>query len=109
MDNKFSWSRSAALVNGALIKATPGVVYLGRVTYTGIVSPIYLQFHNVAAIPANGQVPFLSYQIAGSWFDNFDPIRGLEFDTGIYVCLSTTAETKTLATDTATLFYLQYL
>lgn len=109
MDNKFTYYRSTALANGALVKATPGIIYAGRVTYTGVVTPMYLQIHNVAAVPADAQVPHLSYHIAGGWFDNFDPMRGWEFDTGIYICLSTTEATKTLATDTKALFYLQYL
>lgn len=104
-----SYHRSLAAENGALVKATPGVIYAARVAYLGSTSPMFLQFHDVTAVPADGEIPHLCYQIAGTWFDNFDPQKPWEFQNGIYVCLSTTAETKTIDTGDDGLFYIQYL
>lgn len=107
---KFSYYYSAALENGVLIKDAPGVLYSWRVTYLGVVSPAYLQFHDAAAAPADATVATgLCYNIASTWFDNFDPQHGWEFENGLYICGSSTAPAKTILTDTKLLIYVQYL
>jgi hypothetical protein len=58
----------------------------------------WLQIHDSATVPANGAVPLKSYQLpatlAYSW--KFDP-NVLVLKTGLYVCISTTENTKTLS------------
>jgi hypothetical protein len=84
---------------GVVGKAAPG--NLVRVVYTnGNAAARYLQVHNTTSAPGDGAVPV--YTLAAEDGSNNRPII-LElatcpsfFDTGIYVCHSTTAGTKTL-------------
>ena len=57
----------------------------------------FIQVHNYASLPADGTVPTYSFTVGASQNFSLDiPITGARFSTGIVVCNSSTANTKTV-------------
>jgi hypothetical protein len=92
---------SAALEAGAQIKATPGMLHSLVAVNTGS-SDRYVQVHNAASAPADTAVPMLSLPVEAGKTISF--VMPTALDTGIYVCLSTTAGEKTLGSAEALFF-----
>ena len=57
---------------------------------------LYCQVHDAIAAPANGAVPLKSWPAGECAFKEFE-MGHLQLTQGLYICLSTTAATKTLA------------
>lgn len=58
---------------------------------------LFLQLHDSNTTPADGQAPLKCWPAAECGFKEFE-MGELVFSSGLYLCLSTTAATKTLAT-----------
>jgi hypothetical protein len=93
-----NWKRakSAALEASRVIKAKRGRL-LTLMVYNDSAADQYIQLHNAAALPANGAVPDYVFKV-GAGNNGFAEFitTGLDFDTGIVVCNSSTAATKTI-------------
>lgn len=70
----------------------------------------YLQVHDAYATPANGAVPLKSYPIYadGEGFKSF-AAGELQLSNGLYVCISSTEATKTLAADVFSMLSVELL
>jgi hypothetical protein len=89
---------SAMAAAGVVVKGSAGTLY--RVIYTnGNGATRYLQVHNTASAPADTAVPAITISVPTltSYILELAPF-GRYFDTGIYVCHSSTAFTKTIGT-----------
>lgn len=87
---------SAALEASHVLKTTPGTALKLMVNNTKS-SAQFIQLHDAAALPADAVVPLVSLVVAANanLILNLDDI-GLPFLTGIVVCNSSTAATKTI-------------
>ena len=57
----------------------------------------YIQIHDASSAPADGAAPSFNIQVpAGATFSIDFGIRGMYFNSGIYVCNSSTPQTKTI-------------
>lgn len=91
-----SFSNSAALESSRVVKATAGSV-LWMSVYNSKASAQFIQIHNASSLPADGAVPTLVVSVAATSFATFEiPVNGLPCGTGIVICNSTTAPTKTI-------------
>lgn len=88
---------STALEASRIIKGGPGTLYK-LVVYNDKASAQYIQIHNTATLPADGAVPIVTFQVATKTTLDFPihNIKGLNLSTGITVCNSSTAATKTI-------------
>lgn len=100
-------STSTAKETGRVVKAGPGRVY-GVSYYNDNAATRYLQFFDATSAPADTAVPLITVPVAAgaSTYINFGRYGRL-FETGIYVCNSTTDVTKTLGSADG-LFDVQY-
>jgi hypothetical protein len=91
---------SSALENDAVVKASAGVFY-GFLANNTSSSDLYIQIHNVSSVPADGAVPVAIFPVYADTSASYqaNAIFGWSLGTGIYICLSSTAATKTLVTD----------
>ena len=95
MSGSESVANSGALVASLVASANPSRLY--SVTgYNSAVTDQYIQVHDAASLPANGAVPKLTLvAYAGTPF-SFDFTTGRICATGIVICNSSTAATKTI-------------
>ena len=96
-----SIASSTALAASLVVRASVGRLLTAAV-YNGNVGTQYIQIHNAASLPANGAVPLFTFALATGAVQvlNFD-LTGLPCSTGIVLCNSSTAATKTIgANDT---------
>lgn len=57
----------------------------------------FIQLHDSATVPADGAIPTLVFRIPASTSAAFDAaLRGVQFNTGLVICNSSTAATKTI-------------
>jgi hypothetical protein len=90
--NKATTAYAASLV----VKAKPGTLF-GVSGYNSKASAQFIQIHDAAALPADTAVPVAVVTAAASSNFNFDfGIYGLECNTGIVICNSSTGPTKTI-------------
>lgn len=90
--NKSSSGLAASLV----VSANPAVLY-GLTVYNGKASSQYVQIHDAASLPANGVTPvFPPIKLDTGETKALDFPEGRNFATGIVVCNSSTADTKTI-------------
>ena len=87
-----------SIANQASIQAAVGPVVLnGVVGYTAKISSQYILFFDLAAAPADGAVPeFMLLVQASSIFTIDFGFHGYEFKNGLYICNSSTQQTKTI-------------
>lgn len=86
---------SAALAASLVLRNSPGtLIHLSGYNSGG---DQFIQIHDAAALPANGAVPFRVFKVfAASNFSFEVPLTGEFYGTGIVVCNSSTAPTKTI-------------
>lgn len=95
-DSVLSRAASTALASSLVVKASAGRLYLLTITNTKA-SAQYIQIHDTAAVPANGEVPVYSFYVPATTTVSFDATAfGDYFGTGITVVNSSTVATKTL-------------
>jgi hypothetical protein len=91
-----TWARSTALEHSRVLKAGAGNL-LALYGYNSSASAQFIQLHNATSVPSDTAVPFISWKVAaGDNFYIYLPVGGLPFDTGITVCNSSTAPTKSI-------------
>lgn len=86
---------TTALAASLIAKASGGTLYRAVITNTGAAQ--YVQVHNTTTVPADTAVPaMVVYVPASSTFVLDVGAAGLAFATGITLCNSSTAATKTI-------------
>ena len=101
-------SSSGALEAARRVSAGPAYLVAFTVANTNAAAQ-FIQFHDSVAIPANGAIPDLLFTAAGSADKTVSyTLPGVYFASGIVVCNSSTAATKTLGSADC-FFACQYL
>lgn len=92
-------AKSTALAASLVIKGGPGTLYK-LVVYNDKGSTQYVQLHDSATLPSDAAVPVITFAVATKSVVELPihNIKGLNFSTGIVVCNSSTAATKTIGT-----------
>jgi hypothetical protein len=98
---------SAGLAKELLASAVACRLYSGGVYNTGALTRYFMIF-NSASAAADGQTPRLLIPVPTKSFWSFDFPDGLQFGTGVYMCLSSTETTKTLVGTNDGLFYCSF-
>ena len=81
----------------AAVQARVGAGTLrGFSVYNNNGSTRYIQIHDSASAPADGAVPLMAWPVAAAATLGIEYLSGRRFNSGIYVCNSTTDTTKTL-------------
>lgn len=93
-------SAQAAYAKGSQVSTVPSILH-GLSGYNSGAAQ-FIQVHDAASVPDDGAVPKLNLKVDATANYSIDlGVYGMEFANGIYVCNSSTAETKTLgAADT---------
>lgn len=100
-------STSTAQEASRIVKASAGKVYVVS-GYNNSATDQFIQLFNSATLPANGVVPVLVIMApANSTFGYSGGAKGRSFSTGIVICNSSTAVTKTIGSANC-LFDVQY-
>jgi hypothetical protein len=88
---------SVALEASKVIKSAPGKLMF-LCAYNDKASAQYIQLHNATALPSNGAVPVLIFQLATKAVQviPFPDTTGFDFSTGIVVANSSTGATLTV-------------
>jgi hypothetical protein len=87
---------TAAVAASAVVKASAGTVY-GVTVLNSNAAARYFQFYNLAAVPADAVVPFMSLLVPiGASLQIDFGIYGVAFSTGICWANSSTAAAKTI-------------
>lgn len=99
---------SGSYVSNLICKSSAGQL-VGATIFNSKSSPQFIQFHDAAALPADGAVPELIVQIpaSGTYTLYFGSV-GRKFTNGIVVTNSSTGPTKTIGS-TDCWFDIQYL
>lgn len=86
---------SAALEASHVFKTGPGTL-VSLVGYNSG-SAQFIQVHNSASLPNEGDVPTYTFTVGAAQNFSLDiPLSGARFTTGIAVCNSSTVDTKTI-------------
>lgn len=87
---------STALEASHILKASAGVLH-GLSGYNSKTTSQFIQIHNTTTLPADAQVPLVVFIVQASSNFSIDfGLFGKNFSTGITVCNSSTAATKTI-------------
>jgi hypothetical protein len=86
---------TTALANSLVVAANPGTLREVIITNTKA-SAQYIQVHNTTSLPADTAVPLDIVYVPANTTFVYAPIGGLTCTTGITVCNSSTAATKTI-------------
>jgi hypothetical protein len=87
---------STALEASHVIKSSSGKL-IALIGYNGKSSAQFIQIHNATSLPAESSIPLVTFKVPGDSNFSFDlTLYGLPLSTGIVVCNSSTAETKTI-------------
>ena len=101
-------STSTAYEASRLAKASAGVLY-GFSGFNSKATSQFIQVHDAAALPAEAEVPVITFQVVGSSPFSMDfGQSGRKFANGIVICNSSTGPTKTIGT-TDCWFDVQYV
>lgn len=84
-----------SLVAGTVISAVPCNLQELVCTNTGAAT-VYCQIHNLTSAPADTAVPVIVFAVPTGATASYDSQQGITLDTGCYVCISSTAPTKTI-------------
>lgn len=96
VNDTVSTAASTALAASLIIKDTPGTLFSLSV-YNDKGSAQYIQLHDSATVPADTAVPVFVFQVATKTTQVINLADlGMSFATGIVVCNSSTAATKTI-------------
>lgn len=99
---------SGALASSLVVKPTSGLLFGFTVTSTNVAAQ-FIQVFDLAALPANGVVPLLTFNVAAANFVSASWIPyPRAFRNGLVLCNSTTQGTKTLGAADC-IFDVQYL
>lgn len=90
-----SHSNTTAAAASLVVKASAGKVFSIRV-HNDNASAQYIQVHDAASLPADTAVPEEVFVVDGDISEIFTFPQGKQFSTGIVVCNSSTAATKTI-------------
>ena len=86
----------AAYANSKQVAVQPSVLY-GLAGYNSNAAAQFIQIHDSATAPLDGVAPAFNITVpAASNFSIDLGLRGMSFVNGIYVCNSSTAQTKTI-------------
>lgn len=98
---------SIAYESSEAVKSSAGTVY--RISgFNAHTSPVWIQLHNLSAVPSNNAVPVLIIYVAATAAFDFDlSVIGRHCNKGIVVCSSSTGPKLTISGDTAW-FSVQY-
>jgi hypothetical protein len=98
-DGQTAFYSSAAPEASKVVKASTGTLAGFNVVNVSAATK-FVQLHNATALPADGAVPTFQVQVAANsqMFVTLDAFNGIYCSTGIVLCASTTAATKTIAT-----------
>lgn len=88
-------SGSGALVTGQVISATPANLQEIVCTNTGAAT-VYCQVFDASSVPADATTPDIVFAVLAGTTAAYDNQQGIPFGTGISVCISSTAHTKTI-------------
>lgn len=88
-------SGTNALEASQIVSATSCMVQEVICTNTGV-AVAYVQLFNSATVPADTAEPVIVFAVAAGTTGSWDPRQGVAFDTGLSVCISSTAHTKTI-------------
>ncbi len=87
---------STAYETSHVLKSTPGTLLL-LIGYNSKGSSQFIQLHDAASLPAEANVPVVTFVVGSAENFSLDMSKeGLSFKTGIVVCNSSTAQTKTI-------------
>ena len=87
---------SSGLADSLIISSNPSVLY-GLTIYNGKAPAQYIQLHDAASLPADASIPiYPPIQIDTGETKGLSFPEGRIFSTGIVVCNSSTANTKTI-------------
>jgi hypothetical protein len=95
-DSAYSYSSSSALEASRVVKDSAGVLY-GIAGYNSATSAQFIQVHNATAVPADTAVPSFVVRVGpeANFYADFGE-DGIPCSTGIVLCNSSTAPTKTI-------------
>lgn len=95
--DRFPLSKSSGALVNSLVVSTGGGLLFGLSGFSSKASPQYVQVFDAVSVPADGAVPVLViYVLATENFSLDYGDVGRNFLTGIVVCNSSTAATKTI-------------
>jgi hypothetical protein len=86
---------STAYEASRVITANPARLH-GICGYNSKTSAQFIQVHDSATLPADGDAPEILLTVPASSNFSFDSITGYRFNSGIVVCNSSTGATKTI-------------
>lgn len=86
---------TTANANSLVVKAVTGKLY-GLTGRNGKSSSQFIQVHDAAALPSDGAVPEITFEVPATTPFSLDYNVGREFQVGIVICNSSTAATKTI-------------
>jgi hypothetical protein len=89
-------SGTGALEASQVVKASACNVEEVICTNTGAAA-VYCQLFNSATVPADSTTPVIVFAVPAGSTASWDSQQGVTFDTGLSVCVSSTAHTKTIA------------
>jgi hypothetical protein len=88
--------RSSAAEASAVVSAAEASVVEVIATNTDVATR-YLQIFDTASVPADAQVPEICIAVPTGSTVSWEPRKEVYFPTGVCVCFSSTAATKTVA------------
>lgn len=102
-------AHTTAAANQLQAKSSAGVLFSVS-GYNGSTADQYIQVHDTASTPANGALPMKSFLVkANSQFSfDFAGSHGVAVTAGIYVCSSSSRDTKTIGVATDCRFEVGY-
>jgi hypothetical protein len=90
------FSSGNSLVASHVVSAASALVEEVICTNTSA-SVLYCQVFNLAALPSDAVQPDFVFAVPATSTASWDAQQGINFDTGVVVCVSSTAHTKTIA------------
>jgi hypothetical protein len=86
---------TTALAASLVVKADRGTLY-GLTGHNNKSSSQFIHIHDASALPANGAVPEIIFEVPATKSFSLDYNDGREFQVGIVISNSSTAATKTI-------------